>query len=76
MTRTLTITYEKSNQDISVMCVAESNQSSITVVNMFTGEKAEQLYKELTGQDVVVRAESEKVGSLSNVDGTFIISGG
>ena len=59
MTRTLTITYEKSNEDISVMCVAESNLFSISVIKMFTGEKAEQLYKELTGQNVIVKAESE-----------------
>ena len=38
MTRTLTITYEKSNEDISVMCVAESSLFSITVIKMFTGE--------------------------------------
>lgn len=50
MTKTLTITYEKSSEDISVMCVAENNSSSITVVKMFTGEKAEELYQELTGQ--------------------------
>lgn len=54
MTRILTISYEKSNEDIPVMCVAESNllSSTTTVVKMFTGEKAEQLYKELTGQNV------------------------
>ena len=59
MTRTLTITYDKSNEDIPVMCVAESNLFSITVIKMFTGERAEQLYKELTGQDVIVKIESE-----------------
>ena len=58
MTRTLTITY--SNEDISVMCVAESNLFSITVVKMFTGEKVERLYKELTGQNVIVKVESEE----------------
>lgn len=58
MIRTLTITYEK-QEDISVMCVAESNSSSITVVKMFTGERAEQLYKDLTGQNVTVKEESE-----------------
>lgn len=61
MTRTLTITYDKSNEDIPVMCVAESNLFSITVIKMVTGERAEQLYKELTGQNVIVKAESEKV---------------
>ena len=59
MTRTLTITYEKSNEDIPVMCVAENNLFSVTVVKMFTGEKAERLYKELTGQNVVINIESE-----------------
>jgi hypothetical protein len=60
MTRTLTITYEKSNENISVMCVAENNLSAVTVVKMFTDEKAEQLYKELTGQNVIVKVESEE----------------
>jgi len=60
MTRTLTITYDKSNEDVPVMCVAESNIFSITVIKMFTGEKAEQLYKELTGQSVVVKTESKE----------------
>lgn len=59
MTRTLTITYDKSNEDLPVMCVAESSLFSIAVVKMFTGEKAEQLYKELTGQNVVVKLEGE-----------------
>ena len=54
MIRTLTITYDKSNEDVPVMCVAESNLFSITVIKMFTGEKAEQLYKELTGQNISV----------------------
>ena len=56
MTKILTISYEKSNEDIPVMCVAESDllSTATTVVKMFTGEKAEQLYKELTG-----RTESE-----------------
>ena len=53
MTKILTISYEKSNEDITVMCVTESNllSTTTTVVNMITGEKAEQLYKELTGQN-------------------------
>lgn len=51
MNRTLTITYDKSDKDIPAMCVLESNIFSTTVVKMFTGEKAEQLYKELTGQE-------------------------
>lgn len=59
MTRTLTITYDKSNEDTPVMCVAESNLFSIAVVKMFTGEKAERIYKELTGQDIVVELKGE-----------------
>ena len=57
MNRTLTITYEKSNEDIPVMCVAESGIFSTTVLKMFTGEKAERLYKELTGQNVIIEVE-------------------
>ena len=60
MTRTLTITYDKSSEDIPVMCVVESNLFSTTIIKMFTGEKAEQLYKELTGQNVIVKVESEE----------------
>ena len=59
MNRTLTITYEKSNEDIPVMCVAENSLFSNTVIKMFTGEKAERLYKELTGQNVIIEVESE-----------------
>ena len=59
MTRTLTITYEKSNEDIPVMCVAESGFFTNTVIKMFTGEKAERLYKELTGQNVIIKIENE-----------------
>ena len=60
MNRTLTITYEKSNEDIPVMCVAESGFfTNTTVIKMFTGEKAERLYKELTGQNVIIEVESE-----------------
>ena len=60
MARTLTITYEKSNEDIPAMCVAENNLFSVIVVKMFTGEKAERLYKELTGQNVVINVENEE----------------
>jgi len=60
MNRTLTITYEKSNEDVPVMCVLESNIFSNAVIRVFTGEKAEQLYKELTGQNVIVKVKSEK----------------
>lgn len=59
MNRTLTITYEKSNEDIPVLCVIESNIFSNVVIKTFTGEKAEQLYKELTGQNVIIKVESE-----------------
>ena len=60
MNRTLTITYEKSNEDVPVMCVSESNIFSNAVIRIFTGEKAERLYKELTGQNVIVKVKSEK----------------
>ena len=60
MNRTLTITYEKSNEDIPVLCVVESSIFSNSVIRMFTGEKAERLYKELTGQNVIVKVKSEK----------------
>ena len=60
MNRTLTITYEKSNEDVPVICVLENNIFSNAVIRVFTGEKAEQLYKELTGQNVIVKVKSEK----------------
>lgn len=61
MSRTLTITYDKSNEDIPTLCVAESNffSVSISVIKIFTGERAENLYKELTGQNVVVELKGE-----------------
>lgn len=59
MNRTLTITYEESNEDIPVLCVVENNIFSTTVIKLFTGDKATQLYKELTGQNVIVKVESE-----------------
>ena len=57
MTRTLTITYDKSNEDTPVLCVAESDIFSMRIIvrKIFTGEKAEQLYNELTGQNVIVK---------------------
>lgn len=61
MTRILTITYDKSDEDIPVMCVGENNLWSSTIIKMFTGEKAEQLYQELTGQNVVIKVESENL---------------
>lgn len=53
MIRTLIITYEKSNKDRPVMEVRESGSYSCTPqkVLIYTGEKAEQLYKELTGSE-------------------------
>lgn len=61
MSRTLTITYDKSNEDIPTLCVSESNflSISVTVIKIFTGERAESLYKELTGQNVVVELKGE-----------------
>lgn len=61
MTRTLTLTYDKSNEDVPVLCVAENNFYSITILKIFTGERAEQFYKELTGQNVVFKVESEDI---------------
>lgn len=62
MNRTLTITYDKSNEDISTLCVAECGFLSMTptIIKIFTGEKAERLYKELTGQNVVVELKKEE----------------
>ncbi len=62
MNRTLTITYDKSNEDISTLCVAECGFLSMTpsIIKIFTGEKAERLYKELTGQNVIIKVESEE----------------
>lgn len=53
MIRTLIITYEKSNKDTPIMYVEESGLLSTKPSKMFTyrGKKAEQLYKELTGQN-------------------------
>lgn len=59
MNRTLTISYEKSNEDVPVLCVLECNIFSNAVIKTFTGEKAERLYKELTGQNVIVKVKSE-----------------
>ena len=60
MSRTLTITYDKSNEDIPTLCVSESGFFSTSVIRVFTGEKAESLYKELTGQNVIIKVESEE----------------
>ena len=59
MSRTLTITYDKSNEDIPTLCVVENGFLSASVIKVFTGEKAESLYKELTGQNVVVELKGE-----------------
>lgn len=52
MIRTLIISYEKSNEDRPVMYIEESGLFTSTPqkVLIHTGEKAERLYKELTGQ--------------------------
>lgn len=50
MARSLTVTYDKSNEDKPVLCVAEGNVFSVTLLKIFTGERAEQLFNELTGQ--------------------------
>lgn len=52
MIRTLIISYEKSNEDRPVMHIEESGLLSTTPskIIIHTGEKAERLYKELTGQ--------------------------
>ena len=60
MNRTLTISFDKSDEDVSVMCVAVASFfGTVNVINMITGEKAERLYNELTGQNVIVKAEGE-----------------
>lgn len=51
--------YEKSNEDMPIMCVAESNMSSSTVMKMITGEKAEQLFEELTEWNMIINKEGE-----------------
>ena len=66
MTRTLTITYDKSNEGVPVMCVAESNIFSIAVVKIFTGEIAEKLFKELTGQNVITKVDSSITRRVSD----------
>ena len=55
--RTLTITYDKSDEDVAVLCVTEDGIFSRQVIRIFTGEKAENLYKELTQPIVVVKVE-------------------
>lgn len=60
MIKILTITYEKVNKDIPIMYVEESDLLSTTAVKTltFTGEMAEQLYKELTGR--IERSDKKK----------------
>lgn len=62
MTRTLTVTYDKSNEEVPVLCVAESDIFSMRIIirKTFTGERAEELFNELTGQNVIVKLESEE----------------
>ena len=59
MSRTLTITFDKSNEDIPTLCVVDNGFLSVSLIKVFTGEKAEELYKELTGQNVVVELKGE-----------------
>lgn len=59
MIRTLTVTYEESNDDMPIMCVAEKDVSSSTVMKMITGDKAEQLFKELTEWNMIINTEGE-----------------
>lgn len=60
MIRTLTVTYEKPNGDMPIMCVAEKDVSSSTVMKMITGDKAEQLFKELTEWNMIINIESDE----------------
>ena len=55
MIRTLTVTYEESNGDTPIMCVAEKDVSSSTVMKMIIGDKAEQLFKELTEWNMIIK---------------------
>lgn len=59
MNRTLTITFDKSNEDIPTLCVVDNGFLSVSLIKVFTGEKAEELYKELTGRNVVVELKGE-----------------
>lgn len=59
MSRTLTITFDKSNEDIPTLCVVDNGFLSVSLIKVFTGEKAEELYKELTGRNVVVELKGE-----------------
>jgi hypothetical protein len=59
MIRTLTVTYEKLNDNMPIMCVAEKDVSSSTVMKMITGDKAEQLFKELIEWNMIINTESE-----------------
>ena len=60
--RTLTITYDKSDEDVAVLCVTEDGIFSRQVIKIFTGEKAEDLYTELTQPKAYVKVESEDKG--------------
>ena len=59
MIKTLLITYEKLNKDMPVMYIEESGLCTSTPqkVLIHTGEKAEQLYKELTGQNANIKSK-------------------
>ena len=64
MMRTLTITYDKSNEDVPTLCVSECDfylfNVTPRVIKIFTGEKAESLYKVLTGQNIVVKLKGDE----------------
>lgn len=59
MSRTLTITFDKSNEDIPTLCVVDNGFLSVSLIKVFTGEKAEELYKELIGRNVAVELKGE-----------------
>lgn len=60
MIRTLTVTYEESNGDTPIMCVTEKDVLSSTVMKMITGDKAEQLFEELTEWNMIINKESDE----------------
>lgn len=53
MSRELIITYDKSNEDVPVLCVAESTFISSRVLNLITGDAADALFKTLTGENKI-----------------------
>lgn len=53
MNKELTITYEKSNEDIPVLCVSENTFLNVRIINMITGDAADALFKTLTGENKI-----------------------